>query len=237
MTVLEMQQLFETLLQTTSPLYNDSEKPDTDTILRYLNLAQTYYIKTKYLSGETFKEKIGTLGANTLDLGALVVTNWANLYSPFYLTYQNMAVLRAEDDYWYIIRVIGNTSRSAPKAIVKTATELEYFNYADLYRYTTTINNIPIILKPVYTEITLPNETQPDILIVFDNYTDYDFEDGSTMLICLKKPYTLSLDAGTGLTTTCEMADYTHPEIVKLAVSLFEEEKYKLATKQSKKTE
>ena len=48
MTALEMQQLFETELQSMSQAFNDLEKPDTDTIFRYINDYQKEIVKVLY---------------------------------------------------------------------------------------------------------------------------------------------------------------------------------------------
>jgi hypothetical protein len=234
MTVFEMQQLFETLLQTQSPLYNDSDKPDTDTILRYLNHAQTSYIKEKYLSAPTFIDRTIALGNSVLDLGTLIVNNDLNVSASSLYTYSNTADYTS--DYWHIIKIVGKITRSKPYSISKTQVQLKPINIENIDRFLTTANNIPIILTPVFTTFTLSGGTEQHIVIVYDKYTTYSITAGDTNMVYLKKPKSLDLTtSNTTLTTTCELAPYLHNELVKYAVELFEQEKYKLASKKQDK--
>lgn len=236
MTVFEMQQLFETMLQTQSPLYNDSDKPDTDTILRYFNHAQISYIKEKWLSANTFVERVVTLGGNLLDLGTLVTTTSLSIDGTVTSPFLYSKVIKATEDYWHVIKLVGEISRTKPYNIVASPVQFKPVNIEELDRYLTTLNNVPIILTPVYGLLTFSTKTDSEIVVLYDKYTTFSVTAGITKMIYLKKPKELNLDTdSTTLTTTCELAPYIHNELVKYAVSLFEQEKYKLASKKQDK--
>lgn len=232
MTVLEMQILFETLLETTSPLYNSSEKLDTDTIMRYLNEALNYYITEKYLSAPTFEERTLALGSNIQDLGLLITETsiGEELITP---PFDNSVILsNKSDEYWHVIKIITNIDRSKPTAVALGNVQLVPINFNFIDRYITTINNYPIILTPVYTEYTPTGESYKEFLVIYDKYTGFNTADEAITMIYLKKPKELNLDTNSSTkTTTCELAPYLHREIVKLALNLFESEKYKLMKK------
>lgn len=236
MTVFEMQQLFETTLQTQSPLYNDSDKPDTDTMLRFLNHAQVSYIKEKYLSAPTFLDRTISLGGSIFDLGTLVVNNNLTVTASSLYTYSNTADYSS--DYWHVIKIVGKIARSNPYSVSKTQVQLKPINIETIDRFLTTTNNIPIILTPVFTTFTLSGGTEQHIVIVYDKYTTYSITAGDTNMVYLKKPKELHLTTNSSTTTTtCELAAYLHHELVKYALSLYEQEKYKLSNQSAKHAE
>lgn len=237
MTALDMQILFQSLLETSSPLYEASEKPDTDTIMYYINLAQTTYIKEKYLSAETFVDRTLLLGANIIDLGTLVTETSLSmevLTPPF--NYSKI-LSNKTDEYWHVIKIFTQISRTKPDSIALTTVQLNPINIEFIDRYVTTINNIPIILVPVYTNYTPTGEDYNEFLVVYDKYTGFNTADAAIKMIYLKKPKYINLDTDDAdYTTTCELASYLHRDITKLAVNLFEAEKYKLLQKNQDKT-
>jgi len=238
MTTFEMQQLFETLLQTSSPLFNDAEKPDTDTIFRYLNESQIKYIKEKYLSAPSFYERTKILGNNLNDLKNLIK----------HLTLTNVTVTPHTNTYlfkpttayvWHYISATGVITRTYPYATTTTLIDLMPVEAGEVNKYLTTSINKPLILVPVFTQTN--NDTEDSynsissLMVIFDSYTTYTTT--NTKAHCLVMPRKLVLDASDAATETevCELADYLHEDIVRLAVDLFEQQKYKLASKEDKK--
>ncbi len=155
MTTFEMQQLFETLLQTSSPLFNDSEKPDTDTIFRYLNEAQLKYIKDKYLSAPTFYERTRILGNSLNDLKNLIhILDLTEVTTTPY--YPNTLIFKSKIfSIWHYISVAGIISRPSPNIYITDSTliDLTPIEADDINKYLTTSINKPLILVPVFTQV------------------------------------------------------------------------------------
>lgn len=238
MTTFEMQQLFETLLQTSNPSYNDADKPDTDTIFRYLNQAQVKYIKDKYLSAPSFYERTRILGNNLNDLKNLIFIDSLNevTVTP---DYPNSLIFKhATDSIWHYLSVSGKITRTYPAAVSNTLIDLMPIEAGDLNKYLTTAINKPIILVPVFTQtqghVAGAIDNNETLLVIYDAYTTY--ETTGTKAHYLVYPKTLVLTDDLVDTTTqtdiCQLADYLHEEIVELAVALFEEKKYKLISKE-----
>lgn len=235
MTTFEMQQLFETLLQTSSPLFNDVEKPDTDTIFRFLNEAQIKYIKEKYLSAPSFSERTKILGNNLNDLKNLIYTEELTdvTVSPFYPN--TLIFYHSSNSIWHYLSVSGKITRTYPYSTSNTLIDLSPIEADDLNKYITTSINKPLILVPVFTQthsqVDTIKDNQETLLIVYDSYTTYS--SSGTLAHYLLQPKKLVLVVTTPATETiiCQLADYLHEDIVRLAVALFEEQKYKLVSK------
>jgi len=229
MTTFEMQQLFETLLQTSSVLYNDSEKPDTDVIFRYLNEAQIKYIRDKYLSAPTFYERTRVVGNALNDLKELVyIETLTNSVSNYY---QYSITLTSSKDVWHYISISCRASRNYPQFFEDVNLDFLPIEAEEINKYLTTPINKPIIYVPVYTQVYNTSSSKLDVLIIHDSYSIITSDVAQAHVIVKPKTLVLDiLDANTE-TTTCQLASYLHEDIVKLAVALFEEQKYKLAGK------
>jgi len=225
MTVLEMQQYFETLLQTNSDIFNDTEKPDTDTILRYLNVAQIKYINDKYLSTPTFKDRVKILSGAINDFGTLVkykvLTDGASVDGilPDYCKLYEL-----DGTEWEIVKISGKIDRIDIKPTSDTFIDFNPFNLGEIDKLTTTSINIPILLVPQFSIIS--ENSNKNIVVVYDKYTT--LPSGAT-LIYLKEPDVLDLG------NTCELASYLHEDIVKLAIQMFQQEKFKIIDKSKDK--
>jgi len=240
MTTFEMQQLFETLLQTSSPLFNDSEKPDTDTIFRYLNEAQIKYIKDKYLSAPTFYERTRILGSNLNDLKNLIrIDSLTDVtFAPDYVN--TLIFKHATDSVWHYLSVSGKITRTYPYATSNSLIDLLPIEAGELNKHLTTSINKPLILVPVYTQtqsqVAGAIDNNMALLVVYDSYTTYEATGTKAHYLVYPKTLVLTDDItdATIETDVCQLADYSHEELVKLAVNLFEQQKYKLTTKEDK---
>lgn len=238
MTTLEMQQLFEELLQTSSPLYNDSDKPDTDTIFRYLNLAQIEYIEKKYLSAPTFYERTKVIGNNLNDLKNLIYTSELTevTTTPYYTN--TLIFKNTTKSIWHYISVTGKISRTYPYATTDTLIDLIPIEAEKLNKYLTTSINKPLILVPVYTQthsqVDDLIDNQEVLLVIYDSYTTYSDEDTVAHYLVQPKKLVLEVIDTTTETEICQIADYLHEEVVKLAVANYEQQKYKLVSKEGK---
>ena len=231
MTTFEMQQLFETLLQTSSPLFNDSEKPDTDTIFRFLNEAQIQYISKKYLSAASFEERTRAIGNNLHDLRNLIKT--IDLSNVVTAPRTNTLLFKSTTiNVWHYLGVSGIISRTYPQVVTTTLIDLIPIEAGDVNKYLTTAINKPVIYVPVYTQTASTSADAGNylsIMVIHDAYTTYSTTASTTKAHCLVAPKLLDLADSATTTATCELAEYLHEDIVKLAVSLFEEQKYKLS--------
>jgi len=239
MTTFEMQQLFEELLQTSNPLFNDSEKPDTDTIFRYLNLAQVEYIQKKYLSAPTFYERTQVIGANMNDLKNLIVTlDFLNSPTP---PYTNSIVLIPDTlAVWHYLSLSGVITRTYPYTTTSSLIDFTPIEAENLNQYLTTSINKPIILVPVYTHTKrgIPNVLgdQSGILVIHDSYTTLTPTSTKAQVMTYPRLLVLEVEVGASTTQTdiCDIATYLHEDIVKMAVLLYESQKYKLISKEAK---
>jgi hypothetical protein len=235
MTTFEMQQLFETLLQTSSSLFNDSEKPDTDTIFRFLNEAQIKYIKEKYLSAPTFYERTRVIGNNLNDLKNLIyIISLTEITTTPY--FPNTLLFKSTtQDVWHYLGVTGRVTRTYPYAVNTALIDLVPIEAEEVNSYITTAINKPIIHIPVFTQthsqVTESIDNRLSLLVIYDSFTTYSAD--GTQAHCLLKPHNLVLEVNDPLTevTYCQLADYLHEDIVRLAVELFEQQKYKLVGK------
>lgn len=229
MTTLEMQIEFETLLQTTSKVFDEGEKPDTDTIFMYLNRAQIELIEGKYLSYPTFAERALAVSNATIELGDLIedVACTVQVSPP----YTNSKLYKPAKEVWHYIVVTGEGTRTYPYASNGTM-ELRHIEADEITDYIVSSVHKPIISIPVFTEVSGTGVN--NLLVIYDAWTTYS--DSNTKTHCLVFPKKLVLevtDAGTQ-TIECQLAAYLHPKIVELAVKLFQEYKFKLISKDSK---
>lgn len=234
MTTFEMQQLFETMLQTSSPLYGDIEKPDTDTIFRFLNTAQIKYINDKYLSAPTFAERTKIIGSNLNDLKNLIYTTELSEVTTPTSYYPNTLIFKnSTNSIWHYLSVTGKISRTYPYSTTNTLIDLLPIEADQLNKYLTTSINKPVILVPVFTQthtqVTDTIDNQLTLLVVYDSYTTYSDEDTVAHYLVEPKKLVLEVVDSSTEVEVCEVADYLHEEIVRLAVALFEEQKYKLS--------
>lgn len=223
MTTLEMQILFETLLQTGSSLYKDVEKPDTYDIFLYLNQAQTKFINDRYLSAPDYFTRSLQISANYEEVKELLRT--ITLTTGGTAPYTNTKLFSTDVNILHFIGINGLTTRTYPSAFTTQLTDFKRIEGVEVNKYLTTPINIPIVLIPVYvTKYSATDEN--DVLVIHDKYTTAIT---TVKAQCLVEPDLLVLESpGSGETTTCQLAPHLHESIVYLAVQLFEAAKYKL---------
>ena len=156
MTVFEMIYFFQRKLETISDNFKIKERPDTDTILSYLNFAQEKYINEKYLSKGSFKENSDYLSmiagdelrVLTQTTGAITLSSATNPGHPY--SYYNTTALSSTAQYMHYID--SYTLRSATQP--KTISEAWVINDAadsmqDLRNIETNAYNKPILRNPI----------------------------------------------------------------------------------------
>lgn len=236
MNVLEMRLRFDELLKEANSGFPDRDTfIDSTTILKYLNEAQIAYIQETYLSSSSFYERTKIIGNKLNDLRNLIYTISIDNES-INTDYQHTSTFRSSTvDVWHYINVSGKLTRLYPYVTTDTLIDLLPIEAEDVNKYITTSINKPIILTPVFTQTHSENvgeDNQLSIVVIYDSYTTFTTDVLTSQ--CLVKPKKLVIDSPeSGETTVCELAEYLHNIIVKIAVDLYYQDKYKLSKKES----
>ena len=233
MTVAEMHFEFQILLETMWDEFKETERPDSFTVLKYLNLAQDRYIKDKYLSNPNMKANVEMVQKKTDDLRNIIKRDTRTVFTAIATGPSNRYLISLPDDYLFYIRADIKITRSDLPAVIEEWTPVRVTDYDEVYKITTGIYNKPILPEPV-----IVFEESDNIVIYKDDYTTLigpGTGGGNLELTYLRQPYTMVIDgAGIGETITCELAEHTHEEITRIAVEMFTMEyKFRLQTKKS----
>ena len=295
MTVSEMTYEFVKDLDTIDKSFQLSEKPDTETILLFLNIAQNRFIKMKYLGGRTIKENTQIITKNSDDLINLIkrtsldITASVGSTDPYtnLAGYCNLAILT---DYLHYIRSDISLTRTIPIAVSAQFVQGELIEYDEVDNYLTTPFNYPIIEFPkiIFQEsntmyvlhdmdttlsttagLKLTYLRKPKSLVLaytntacYSNttrtfsvgdkiyvssgsvsYNSINYNSGNIFTI-LTGLTSVLFDNGTGCllglyatqALTCELAEYLHQDIVRLAVGIYTDElKFKLSPEKKQK--
>lgn len=227
MTTIEMIYNFQQLLETTSPLFHESQRPSTQVVLDFLNRTQDRYIAMKYLGGRTFRENVAIVGSKLDELRPLIVTTTTGVPTTF-TALDGMNYAYTSDlpgDFTAYVRSESQVTRSVAPVATDEWVPNKEANYNELDTILTTPFNKPIIRYPI---VTLREGTKggaDGLVTIVDAYTTLD----DNMLTYVREPDTMVEG------TNCEFPEHMHEEIVKLAVSMYlDEYKFKLAQKQPK---
>jgi len=201
---------------------------DSTSIKKYLNEAVVKYINDKFLSLPSFHDKTILIGRNLNDLKNLIKIidldqNTVSAHYPNSLTFKSSSV-----NIWHYLSLTGKLTRSYPHSANDILVDLLPIEPKDINQYLTTYINKPLILVPVFTQVhSQANDSidnQLSLLVIYDSYTTFTTD--TIKAICLVEPSKMELDSD-----VCELADYLHEDIVRLAVNLYNQEKYKLSQK------
>ena len=211
MTALEMQQLFETELQSMSQAFNDLEKPDTDTIFRYINDYQKEIVKVLYQAKDYLSLK--KIIANT---AALVPNADITINNSVYYTF----VDGTTPNFLYYITSRSKYDRTLPESFVGTDYVYnEEILPTDYNQFITTTFNKPFFRIP---KCFTSNNT---LRVISDAYTTIT----GVIITYVRIP----LEIGIG-TNDCELDEPLHREIVIGALQLFIQQKTALSSKSNK---
>jgi len=226
MTVAEMHFEFQILLETMWDEFKETERPDSFTVLKYLNLAQDRYIKDKYLSNPNMKANVEMVQKKTDDLRNIIKRSNTGLFATIITGPDNKYLVGLPSDYLFFIRADFKITRTDLPVVTNAWTPGRVTDYDEVSKITTGVYNIPILPEPV-----IVFEESDNMVVFKDSYTTLvDME-----TTYLRQPYSMVIDsAGANETTTCELAEHTHEEITRLAVEMFTMEyKFRLQTKNS----
>jgi len=295
MTVKAMTYLWLKYLEEVDKKLVTTDLPDTETIVKFLDTAQTRYLKTRYLSGKDIKTTVAVIMKATDELRNIIkrttltpvsYSGTTNSYTD-YVSYVSLSSLT---DYLHYIRADVKVTRTAAITISSTHVPCELMDYGDVDTYLSNPYNYPIIMYPriifqeddlmdiiydadtsitagasmnltylrnpkklidEYTKTecysTTTTGTIGEVYIVTGGtviYNALSYISGETFTIVsgvLSIPFTNTntgclLGDYTTETQECELAEYTHEEIVRLALAMYLDElKFKLIQKQQPK--
>jgi len=217
MTVREMIYEFQRLIETMSDEFKGVEKPDSDTMLRFLNWSYDRYIKDKYLSGRSLHENIANIIANSHDLTKLIAN-----YDDILLqgtTYDELRSFTLPDDYVYFIRADISINREGGPLSNSEGT----INYLWIPAQPIDLSELDELLT---TDINQPIIEKPAVIIIDKLYgnviTDkYTLADNIKLTYLKKQKELMFIDDVSGDEMECELASYLHEELVKLAVEMY----------------
>jgi hypothetical protein len=229
MTVREMQIAFDMQIQLIYQKLEIEEKPDSYTILYFLNRAQENYIKENFLSKGQIKDNIEYIQKRSDTL--------KNLISRYTETESTTALdatevdggieLSLPSDYLYYIKSFSYATNDLSSPSTKVWTPNRVVGHDEIDNITTGLFNTPILRKPCI----VFEENDTAIL-----YKDQDTAIYNYSFIYLRKPLELTIETAVEDETTieCELDEYTHQDIVELAVKMFiEDYKFKAAQPQN----
>lgn len=224
MTVREMQAAFDMQIQLISKELEISEKPDSYTILYFLNSSQDKFIRDNYLSKGRMADNIQYIQQRSDVLRNLIVRNTqTESGTPISSTEVDGGIeLDLPEDFLYYMQSFSYATNSLAGVSSPIWTPNRLVDHFEISNITEALFNKPILRKPCV----LFEENDKAIL-----YKDIDTEIYNISYIYLRKPLLLSLEEtpSTGYTNECELDTYLHDDIVELAVKMFVEDyKYKL---------
>lgn len=196
MTAIEMQRLFETKLYSISPVFNDTEKIDTDTIFRYINTYQSDLVRTLYQEGNT-----DLLKKIVVDSSNITPTENTSVSNSVYYTFSDIST----PNFLYYLRSRSKYNRTLPKEV----TSIKYvyneeIKKEDLDQFITSAFNKPFFRIP---KSFISNNT---LNIISDAYTTIT----GVIVTYIRKPIEIG-------NNDCELDESLHTLIVDGALNLF----------------
>lgn len=226
MTVREMQIAFDMQIQLVSDQLEVDEKPDSYTILYFLNRAQENYIKENFLQKGQIVDNIEFLQKRSDVLRRLIVRD-TGTESPTAITPTEVdggITLALPTDYLYYIQSFSYaTNDLVDGGVNKKWSPNRVIGHDEVDMITNGLFNKPILRKPCVVF------EQDDKIVL---YKDDDTDIFNISYTYLRKPLTMTLDTPVAGETTneCELDEYTHQDIVEMAVRMFIEDfKFKAA--------
>jgi len=223
MTVREMQIAFDMHIQLVSMQLEVNEKPDSYTILYFLNRAQENYIKENFLQKGQIRDNIEFLQKRSDVLRNLIERETGTASAtPLAATEVDGGItLDLPSNYLYYIQSFSHAeSTLASGGNVRQWTPNRVVGHDEVDQITNGLFNRPILRRPCVV-------FEQDSKIVL--YKDDDTSVYNIAYTYLRKPLEMSLEATgvntpVGLTNECELDSYTHQDIVEMAVQMFIED-------------
>lgn len=223
MTVREMQIAFDMQIQLVAQELEIKEKPDSYTILYFLNRAQENYIKENFLQRGQINDNIEFLQKRS-DVLRNLIARFTDVESPTALpsteTDGGISIDLPADYLYYIQSFSYATNDLADGGATKQWTPNRVVGHNEVDAIVNGMFNRPILRKPC-----VVFEEDDKIIL----YKDNDTEIFNLSFTYLKKPLEMSLEATgvnvpAGFTNECQLDSYTHQDIVEMAVRMFIED-------------
>jgi len=213
MTVREMQMAFDTRIQLVSEAEVIKTKPDSFTILQFLNRAQEKYITENYLSRGSMQDNIEFIQRRS---GALrnIISRADQTASTSPLNDGGRTVNLPADFLYYMKSYSYITNTLADVTVPKWSPN-RVINHNELDRVTNGVYHTPILREPcvIFEE--------NDIVLYVDKDTTLAPGDNFYM-IYLRQPKSMVLEnPDSNETIVCELDDFAHNDIVELAVQMY----------------
>ena len=220
MTVREMQMAFDVLIQSITATMEVQDKPDSYTIIYFLNLAQQKYIRDNFINKATMVDNIENIQRRSDILRNLIkrYTGIASVTVALAATEVDGGIaFTLPSDYLYYLKSFSYATNTLANVSIKTWTPNRVVDHNELDRITNGVFNTPILRKPCV----VFEESNEMIL-----YKDKDTSVFNISYVYLRNPMEMSLSATAvnvpiGYTSICELDESTHMDVVELAVQLY----------------
>ena len=207
MTLLEMQILFQTIVEETNPTFFSDNRVDSYDIVNYLNQSSIRYVQKKYLPYPTFRQNHKFISENMQDMAPLLKTRKVTLRSgsnymrdfgissagtPHANNYgDSNQIFELPVDFMFILGANlysskgGEGSDNPMYYVSNEYQECKFVTPDNLQRYLSTPIHKPLMREPMI----LMREPK-ELVLFYDDYTDT----GSLFITYLRRPFKLSFD-------------------------------------------
>lgn len=217
MTTTEMMYEFQSLLETSVPMYEDQARLNSDKILMQLNIGYRRYMLEKFFSNKDSNTNALTIQdhqdvlSNLIEVVHLPVTT----ISTGELVGVGYNATLPDNFYYYIRGSVSTTRNDEIETSDNTYTNLILTNsYQTFENAKTTRFNTPILREPISMLL------QDKMTILVDKWTKINTGNACT-LTYLKTPKNLGFENTSTVTTIPEIAEVLHEDVVKYSYQLF----------------
>lgn len=211
MTGLQMQILFQDIIENATKHFPKKWLPESDIQFEYINEAQKKFFIERYTTG-TFVERTNFLRTHRQELLNLIEVNTPAVTAAG--NYDNSLIIDWDNYQEFVSGTIDITASAMGAA--NTAIELIPVD-GDVNRFLTNHTNKPVLLQPV---IALVGHSKA--MVIYDDYTTLGAGNPITLDL-LNNPATISL------TQNCELLDRFHETIVRMAATQILQDKFGIA--------
>ncbi len=227
MTVRQMVDEFQHLLETTTELFQTTDRMSTQEVLDFMNYAQRRYMKSRYLPNDNMFEDVAAINLRLNELRNLIKSD-VDLNITDVVDEQGVywAMFGSDDYFAYLSSSSKITRDSNPEETTERLVPNKLVTFHALQKNLTTPFNAPIIREPLVSLYRLDQTNGVAMYILIDRYTT--LEGAKLNYIRFPKELTLGI-----LDEESELDKSLHQQFVEHAVSMYlDEYKLKLAQRQ-----
>lgn len=217
MNTTEMMYEFQSLVESALPVYKDEMRLNSDKIMMHLNIGYRRYMLEKYLSSKDSNTNALTIQDHQDELYKLINTAYLPVTPIANGSLQGIGYnITLPTDYYYYIRADLSVTRN--DMIYTTGSSQVGLNLTNSYKTfenaKKTMFNTPVLREPIAIL------QQNNLAVITDSNTSPKGNTPCTLLY-LKIPKNLGFEDTDSVTTTPEIAESIHEEIVKFSYELF----------------